>query len=63
MNYLQEYKSKLKTPEEAVRVVKDGDWVDYTSNLGFPPLLDAALAGKIGNLDGITVKTALANIG
>ena len=46
MNYLQEYRSKLKTPEEAVRIVKDGDWVDYTSNLGFPPLLDAALAAR-----------------
>ena len=27
MNYLQEYRSKLKTPEEAVRIVKDGDCV------------------------------------
>jgi hypothetical protein len=23
------YKQKLKTPEQAVMLVKDGDWVDY----------------------------------
>ena len=31
MNLYQEYQSKLRTPEEAVQVVKSGDWVDYTS--------------------------------
>ena len=30
MNIYEEYKSKLRTPEEAVKVVKDGDWVDYS---------------------------------
>ena len=30
MDYLKEYKEKLRTPEEAVKVVKDGDWVDYS---------------------------------
>ena len=24
----EEYRRKLRTPEEAVRVVKSGDWVD-----------------------------------
>ncbi len=28
------YSAKLVTPDEAVQVVKSGDWVDYTSNLG-----------------------------
>ena len=46
MNYLEEYLSKLRTPEEAVRAVKSGDWVDYTTALGFPTLLDAALAKR-----------------
>lgn len=27
MNVYEEYKKKLCTPEEAVKVVKDGDWV------------------------------------
>ena len=39
MEYSALYKSKLRTPEEAVRCVKSGDWVDYTSQLGFPYLL------------------------
>ena len=56
MDYLQEYRSKLKTPEEAVRVVKDGDWVDYTSNLGFPPLLDAALAARRDELTDVKIR-------
>lgn len=32
-----QYRQKLRTPEQAVQVVKSGDWVDYTSNLCFPP--------------------------
>ncbi len=46
MDVRQEYLSKLRTPEEAVRLVKSGDWVDYSSNVCFPTLLDAALAGR-----------------
>ena len=56
MNYLQEYRSRLKTPGEAVRVIKDGDWVDYTSNLGFPPLLDAALAARRDELHDVKIR-------
>lgn len=40
------YRSKLRTPDEAVRIVKNGDWVDYTSNIGKPVLLDQALARR-----------------
>lgn len=29
------YKQKLMTPEEAVKVVKSGDWVDY--GMGYDP--------------------------
>lgn len=36
MNIYEEYKSKLRTPEEAVKVVKDGDWVDYSQTCSFP---------------------------
>lgn len=45
-NFLTEYNTKLVTPEEAVRVVKSGDWIDYTSCLGKPVLLDRALAKR-----------------
>lgn len=44
--YQDLYRQKLRTPQEAVQVVKSGDWVDYTTLLGFPILLDAALAQR-----------------
>ena len=56
MDYQAEYRSKLRTPAEAVRAVKDGDWVDYTSALGFPPLLDAALAARRDELHDVKVR-------
>ena len=43
MDLMNEYRSKLCTAEEAVRLVKSGDWVDYGSNNGYPSTLDAAL--------------------
>ena len=46
MTAQEEYRAKLRTPEQAVRAVKSGDWVDYTTSLGFPILLDAALAKR-----------------
>ncbi|HWQ74848.1 MAG TPA: acetyl-CoA hydrolase/transferase C-terminal domain-containing protein [Syntrophomonas sp.] len=39
-----EYKKKLVPAKEAVKVVKSGDWVDYSHNLGQPVALDKALA-------------------
>ena len=57
MNQLYEtYKQKLRTPEEAVRAVKSGDWVDYTTNLGFPPLLDQALAARRDELTDVKIR-------
>ena len=41
MDYQAEYRSKLRTPAEAVRAVKDGDWVDYSQTCSFPEALDA----------------------
>ena len=45
-DFQQMYREKLRTPEAAVECVKDGDWVDYTSSLGKPVLLDRALAPR-----------------
>ena len=36
MDFAALYKSKLTTPEEAVKVVKSGDWVDYGWCTGTP---------------------------
>ena len=56
MDFLNEYRSKLRTPDEAVQVVKSGDWVDYTTNLGFPILLDAALARRKDELTDVKIR-------
>ena len=56
MSFYDEYRSKLRSPEEAVRIVKDGDWVDYISNVGFPRLLDAALAKRRDELHSVRVQ-------
>jgi len=57
MDFIQEYKSKLRTPEEAVKVVKSGDWVDYVIALGFPVLLDGALAKRKNELKDVKVRS------
>ena len=60
-NFYGEYRQKLRTPEEAVRVVKSGDWVDYTSNIGFPVLLDRALAERREELTDVKIRGNLIN--
>ena len=56
MNYQNEYQSKLRTPGDAVKVIKSGDWVDYTVTLGFPTLLDAALAKRRDELTDVKIR-------
>ena len=51
-----EYKDKLRTPEEAVSVIKSGDWIDYTSCLGKPELLDKALAARRDELYDVKIR-------
>ncbi len=46
MSYQEEYQKKLTTAEEAVKVVKSGDWVDYTWCGCHPIALDKALAAR-----------------
>ena len=55
-NFLKDYKNKLRTPDEAVTVIKNGDWVDYTSSLGKPVLLDQALARRKEELQDVKVR-------
>ncbi len=56
MDYKAEYKAKLTTAEEAVKLVKSGDWVDYSTNMGFPVLLDKALAERKDELYDVKVR-------
>lgn len=55
-DFWSEYKSKLRTPKEAVSVVKSGDWIDYTSCLGKPVLLDQALAQRKDELTDVKIR-------
>ncbi|MDO5491796.1 MAG: acetyl-CoA hydrolase/transferase C-terminal domain-containing protein [Bacillota bacterium] len=56
MNYTAEYRSKLRTPDEAVKVVRSGDWIDYITNLAFPELLDAALVRRAEELTDVKIR-------
>ena len=56
MDYAKEYQSKLTTPEEAVKVVKSGDWVDYTWCMTHPVALDKALAARKDELTDVKVR-------
>lgn len=56
MDFIAQYKAKLRTAEEAVAVVKSGDWVDYTSSLGKPVLLDKALAARRDELYDVKIR-------
>lgn len=55
-DYRDEYQKKLRTPEEAVSVVRSGDWVDYTSTLGKPVLLDEALSKRRDELTDVKIR-------
>ncbi len=50
MDYTQEYQQKLVSAEEAVKIVKSGDWVDYGWCTGTPDALDRALAKRTDEL-------------
>ena len=56
MSFLEEYKQKLVSADEAVKIVKSGDWVDYGFGAGFPELLDKALAARKGEVKDVKVR-------
>lgn len=55
----EQYRSKLLSAEQAVRLVKSGDWVDYSQTCSFPQALDAALAARKGELRDVKVRGAI----
>ncbi len=44
MSYAEEYSKKIVSADEAVKVVKSGDWVDFGWCVNTPEALDVALA-------------------
>jgi len=55
----EEYARKLVSPEEAVKIVKSGDWIDYGFGHTKPIALDAALAARKDELKEINIHSAL----
>jgi len=58
-DYIQMYKDKLVTADEAVRCIESGDWVDYAMFNGKPIACDQALAARKEELKDIKIMAAV----
>lgn len=56
MSFQEEYKQKLVTADEAVKVIKSGDWVDYGWCNGTVDALDKALAKRTDELTDVKLR-------
>lgn len=52
---MEVYKNKLRSADEAVKVVKNGDWVYYSHFAMFPRELDQALSRRVGELENVSI--------
>ncbi|HOX36800.1 MAG TPA: acetyl-CoA hydrolase/transferase C-terminal domain-containing protein [Candidatus Brocadiia bacterium] len=59
MNHMEMYKAKLRSADEAVKVVKSGDVVEYGHFNGKPIACDKALARRHAELKNVEIHTAL----
>jgi butyryl-CoA:acetate CoA-transferase len=59
MGFEEEYRQKLVTADEAVKVVKSGDWVDYGWCNGTPDALDRALAKRTDELTDVKLRCGI----
>jgi len=59
VKYMDEYKKKLVSAEQAVKVVKSGDWIDYGSFNGQVRTLDKALAARKDELKEVKIWTCV----
>ena len=58
-DFMTMYKEKLRTAEEAMKVVKPGDWIDYAMFNGKPIACDQALAARKDELSDIKIMGAV----
>ena len=58
--FLGMYRSKLTTADEAVKVIKSGDWDDYGFCATHPRVLDEALARRAPELEDVKVRGGIA---
>ena len=56
MDFQQEYQQKLVSADEAVKIIKSGDWVDYGWCTGTPDALDKALAKRTDELKDVKLR-------
>ena len=56
MTFEEQYQKKLTTPEEAVKTVRSGDWIDYAWTATTPSALDHALAQRADELYDVNVR-------
>jgi len=59
MNWLDDYKSKLRSAAEAVEIIKSGDRVYYGGNAAIPQALVRALADRHGELENVQLNHVL----
>ena len=55
-DYRELYRQKLTTADEAVKIIKSGDWVDYGFCAIQPRVLDEALARRAPELEDVKVR-------
>lgn len=58
-DFQQMYREKLRTAEEAVKIVKSGDWIDYAMFNGKPIACDRALAARKEELQDVNIMAAV----
>ena len=56
MSWMEEYKKKLVTADDAVKVVKSGDWVEHAFGVAGANELDAALARRVDELWDVKIR-------
>ena len=56
MSWMEEYKKKLVTADEAVKVIKSGDWVEHAFGVAGANELDAALARRVDELWDVKIR-------
>lgn len=59
MNFFDEYNQKKVTADEAIKIVKSGDWVDYGFSVTTVDALDRALAKRTDELENINLRGAI----
>lgn len=56
MSWMEEYKKKLVSADEAVKVIKSGDWVEHAFGVAGANELDAALAKRVDELWDVKIR-------